>query len=65
MEEILDRQDVCFAHGCSTFWTLDSKRRTVMVTTADRRTVTYDASMNVPLPGNVAEAVISVAPVFL
>lgn len=65
MEEILDRQEVCFANGCSTFWTPDAKRRTVMVTTADRKTVTYEAFMDVPLPANVAEAVIPVAAIFL
>jgi Uma2 family endonuclease len=64
MDEILDRQDVCFQHGCSIFWTVDTKRRTVMVTTADRRTVTCDESSELPLPANVAEGSIRVAEIF-
>jgi Uma2 family endonuclease len=64
MDEMLDRQEVCFDHGCSTFWTVDPKCRLVMVTTPDRRTVTYDASMSVTLPANVAEGFIEAAAIF-
>ena len=64
MDEILDRQDVCFQHGCSAFWTVDPKRRTVMVTTADRRTITYDESSDVPLPAHIAQGSIRVAAIF-
>jgi Uma2 family endonuclease len=64
MDEILDRQDVCFHHGCSTFWTVDPRRRTIMVTTADRRTASYDMSMELALPENIAQGTIMVAAVF-
>ena len=65
MYEILERQEICFASGCSAFWTVDPKRRTVMVTTADRRTVTYDSLMNMPLPPAIAKELIEVAAIFL
>jgi Uma2 family endonuclease len=64
LDEILERQSACVDHGCSAFWTVDPKRRLVMVTTADRRTVTYDASTSVPIPANVAEGFIEVAAIF-
>ena len=50
MDEILDRQDICLANGCHSFWTVDPKRQVVMVTTPDRRTHTFDRSSSVPLP---------------
>ena len=50
VDEILDRQDVCLANGCIAFWTVDPKRQTVMVTTPDRKTLTYDRTSSVPLP---------------
>ncbi len=48
--EILERQEICLSNGCSSFWVVDSKRRLVRVTRVDRKTVTYDCSMSVPLP---------------
>ena len=50
VDEILDRQDICLDNGCIAFWTVDPKRQTVMVTTPDRKTITYDRSSRVPLP---------------
>jgi len=50
MDEILERQDICLANGCVSFWTVDPKRHTVMVTTPDRRTVRFDRPARVPLP---------------
>jgi Uma2 family endonuclease len=50
MHEMLDRQDVCLDNGCLAFWTVDLKRQTVMVTTPDRKTVTYGRGSSVPLP---------------
>ena len=50
MDEILDRQETCFAGGCVTFWTVDAKRQIILVTTADGRTVTYDRNSHVMLP---------------
>jgi Uma2 family endonuclease len=63
MDEMLDRQAVCFEHGCVEFWTVDPKRKIVMVTTPDRRTITYDQSGSVPVPFGAGS--IEVAPVFL
>ena len=50
MDEILDRQDICFGHGCQMFWTVDPKRRIVIAATPDRRTITFDASMAIAVP---------------
>lgn len=50
MDEILERQDICLANGCASFWTVDPKRQIVMVTTPDRRTVVFDRQSLVPLP---------------
>jgi Uma2 family endonuclease len=48
--EILERQDICLSNGCTAFWTVNPKRRLVLVTGVDRKTVTYDCSMSLPLP---------------
>jgi Uma2 family endonuclease len=48
--EILERQEVCLSNGCKAFWIVDPKRRLMRVTGVDRKTVTYDCSMSVPLP---------------
>ncbi len=50
MDEILERQGICLANGCVSFWTVDPKRQIVMVTTPDRRTVVFDRQSLVPLP---------------
>ena len=50
MDEILERQDVCLANGCIAFWTVDPKRRSVMVTTPDRKTISFGPGSVVPLP---------------
>jgi Uma2 family endonuclease len=50
MDEILERQGMCLANGCASFWTVDPKRQIVMVTTPDRRTVVFDRQSCAPLP---------------
>ena len=50
MDEILERQGICLANGCVSFWTVDPKRQIVMVTTPDRRTVVFDRQSSLPLP---------------
>jgi len=50
MDEILERQGICLANGCVSFWTFDPRRQIVMVTTPDRRTVVFDRQSLVPLP---------------
>jgi Uma2 family endonuclease len=65
MDEILERQDICLSNGCVEFWTVDPKRRTVMVTTPDRRTIAWDTSMKIPAPFSPADgAPIPVAAIF-
>jgi Uma2 family endonuclease len=63
MDEILERQDICLANGCVSFWTVDPKRQIVMVTTPDRRTVVFDRQSLVPLPEPL-EGSIEIAKVF-
>jgi Uma2 family endonuclease len=55
VDEVLDRQDICLNNGAIAFWTVDPKRKTVMVTTADRTTSTYNSNMKAPLWPTVAE----------
>ena len=50
MYEMLDRQQTCLAHGCAAFWTVDPKRRMILVTNPAGITVTFDLSASVPLP---------------
>jgi len=61
-DEMLDRHDVCLNSGCEVFWTVDPKRKTVLVTAADRKTVTYSQSMSIPVP--CTEKLIEVGRVF-
>jgi Uma2 family endonuclease len=49
MDEILDGQDVCLSNGCTAFWTVDPKRQLVLVTAPDRKPLTFDRSMSIPL----------------
>jgi Uma2 family endonuclease len=62
-DEILERQGMCLANGCVSFWTVDPKREIVMVTTPDRRTVAFDRQSLVPLPERLNGS-IEVAKVF-
>jgi len=50
MDEILERQGMCLANGCVSFWTVDPKREIAMVTTPDRRTVVFDRQSLVAMP---------------
>jgi len=50
MDEILDRQGMCLANGCVSFWTVDPKRQILMVTTPDRKTIVFDRQSVVALP---------------
>jgi Uma2 family endonuclease len=49
VDEILDKQEICFRNGCEVFWTVDPKRRAVLVTMPDRSTVTYSGSIELPV----------------
>jgi Uma2 family endonuclease len=50
MDEILERQGMCLANGCVSFWTVDPKRKVVMVTTPDRKSVAFDRQSFVAMP---------------
>jgi Uma2 family endonuclease len=63
MDEILERQGMCLANGCVSFWTVDPKREMVMVTTPDRRTFAFDGQSWVPLPERL-DGSIEVAKIF-
>ncbi len=56
--------DVCLNHGSIAFWTVDPKRKTVMLTTVDRVTGAYNSTMKAPLPSTIAESFIHVAEIF-
>lgn len=47
--EINDREAICLENGCLEFWIVDPKRKTVKVSTPDRRTITYIESDTIPL----------------
>jgi len=64
MDEILDRQDICLSNGSLSFWTIVPNRRLVLVTTPDRKTVTYNIGSSVTLPEPLTGAV-AVASIFV
>lgn len=48
-EEMNDREAICLENGCLEFWMVDPKRKTVKVSTPDRRSITYIESEKIPL----------------
>jgi Uma2 family endonuclease len=50
IDTTLDRQQVCLANGCTAFWTVDPKRRIILVTNPAGITVTFDETSSAPLP---------------
>jgi Uma2 family endonuclease len=49
MPEITDKEAICLENGCLEFWIVDPKRKTVKVSTPDRKTITYIESDKIPL----------------
>jgi len=49
MDEINDKVEICMANGCSCFWIVDPKRKTVSVFDGDV-TRQYRTPMTIPLP---------------
>jgi Uma2 family endonuclease len=47
--EINDREAMCLENGCLEFWIVDPKRKTVKVSTPDRKTITYIEGDKIPL----------------
>jgi Uma2 family endonuclease len=58
MSEINEREAICLENGCLEFWVVDPKRKTVKVSTPDRKTITYvegeTIPLTVPAPGELA-----------
>lgn len=48
-EEMNEREAICLENGCLEFWIVDPKRKTVKVSTPDRRTITYIEADKIPL----------------
>ena len=48
--EIYDKETLCLENGALEFWVVDPDRRQVRVSTLDRRTVTYRAGEEIPMP---------------
>jgi Uma2 family endonuclease len=57
--ELADKCALCLNHGCHQFWTVDSNRREIKVSTPDGLTRTYKSGDSIPLAlaGNQALAV--------
>jgi Uma2 family endonuclease len=49
VSEINEREAMCLENGCLEFWVIDPKRKTVKVSTPDRKTITYIESDTIPL----------------
>jgi Uma2 family endonuclease len=47
--EIADREAMCLENGCREFWVVDPKRKTVRVSTPDRKSITYVEGEKIPL----------------
>jgi Uma2 family endonuclease len=47
--EISEKEAMCLENGCLEFWVVDPKRKTVKVSTPDRRTITYIEGDKIPL----------------
>jgi Uma2 family endonuclease len=62
LDEMSDRMSICFENGCSSFWIVDPKRRTISVTEADL-TKHYRVTGTLPLPPPL-QGTLSVSDVF-
>jgi Uma2 family endonuclease len=63
VDEINEKMDICMANGCTCFWVVDPKRKTVSVTEGDTARQ-YREGTSIPLPAPL-EGEIAVASVFL
>jgi len=56
--EIADRKAMCLENGCLEFWLVDPMRKTVKVSTPDRKTITYvdgeKSPSRIPAAGELA-----------
>jgi Uma2 family endonuclease len=49
VSEIGEKEAMCLENGCLEFWVVDPKRKTVKVSTPDRKTITYVEGDKIPL----------------
>ena len=49
VSEMNDREAMCLENGCLEFWIVNPDRKTVKVSTPDRRSITYLESESIPL----------------
>lgn len=63
VSEISDREAMGLENGCLEFWVVDPKRKTVKVSTPDRRTITYIEGDQIPLTVPAA-GVLAVSEIF-
>lgn len=58
VSEIGEKEAMCLENGCVEFWVVDPKRKTVKVSTPDRKTITYvegdKIRLTVPAAGELA-----------
>lgn len=58
VSEIGEKEAMCLENGCLEFWVVDPKRKTVKVSTPDRKTITYvegdKIQLGVPAAGELA-----------
>lgn len=58
VSEIGEKEAICLEHGCLEFWAVDPKRKTVKVSTPDRKTITHvegdKIRVSVPAAGELA-----------
>ena len=47
--EMNEREAMCLENGCLEFWVIDPKRKTVKISTPDRKTITYIEGDTIPL----------------
>jgi Uma2 family endonuclease len=47
--EMNEKEAICLENGCLEFWIIDPKRKTVKVSTSDRKTITYIEGEKIPL----------------
>ena len=56
--DVNEREAFCLENGCLEFWVVDPKRKSVKVSTPDRKTITYIEGdtilLNVPATGELA-----------
>jgi len=50
VDEMNERERICFENGAQEFWVVDPKRRQVKISTPDGHTTTWRSGQQIPLP---------------